>query len=245
MLAEALVRAGHKLIEGYAPEGRDYWSARFWDREEVESRPMLGDDFRAQKERIADYIKQYGDGADRVLEFACGTGEFTEMSARLTSAEEIIATDISEQAVRITRERVQHPGLRMVRADFWEPIDLAPAPLVLCVDAIHHMGNVERVLTRLKEFVEPGGVFVGNLWTIDNFHEYQRTRYGELRHVSRSALFLANALVMRATGGRVRWASYRTQLLRADQVEPVLHRVFGEVLQVARTRYFVAFACRP
>lgn len=244
MLAEALVRAGHELIEGYPPEGRGYWAARFWDRDEVESRPMLGDDFRAQKDRIASYIKQYGDGVDRVLEFACGTGEFTGMAARLTSADEIVATDISEHALKVAGERVQHPGLRLVRADFWQPSDLSPAPLVMCVDAIHHMGVVEQVLRRLKEFVEPGGVFIGNLWTIDNFHEYQRSRYGGLRHLGRSALFFANALVMRATGGRVRWASYRTQLLRAEQVEPVLRRVFGEVLQISITRYFVAFACR-
>jgi hypothetical protein len=86
MLAETFVQAGHWLVKGYGPEGRRYWAARFWDREEVESRPELGDDFRAQKAHIAGYLTRYGADADRVLEFACGTGECTEMAARLTPA---------------------------------------------------------------------------------------------------------------------------------------------------------------
>ncbi|GLW63949.1 methyltransferase type 12 [Actinomadura rubrobrunea] len=244
MLAETLVRAGHLLIGDHAPEGRDYWARRFWDRDEVESRPVLGDDFRAQKKKIAEYIETYGGDAARVIEIACGTGEFTAMAARSTAAKEIVAVDISEQALRIAGERVEHPGLTLRQGDFWAVDDLGTAPLVLCVDAVHHLGRVRKVLERLKTFVEPGGVFIGNLWTIDNYHDYQRTRYGALQHLGRSALFLANAVAMRATGGRVRWASYRTQLLPAKAVEPMLREVFDEVLGVHTTRFFVAFACR-
>ncbi|WP_329520977.1 class I SAM-dependent methyltransferase [Spirillospora sp. NBC_01491] len=244
MLAETFVSAGHRLIGEHAPEGRDYWARRFWDREEVESRPVLGDDFRAQKKKIAQYIEEHGRDAARVLEFACGTGEFTAMAADLTPAKEILANDISEQALKITGDRVGHPGLTLRQGDFWALDGVGPAPLVLCVDAIHHMGQVRKVLERLKTFVEPGGTFIGNLWTIDNYHDYQRGRYGAGKHLGRSALFLANAAVMRATGGRVRWASYRTQLLTGAAVEPLLHEVFDEVVDVHTTRFFVAFVCR-
>jgi trans-aconitate methyltransferase len=243
VLAEVLVNSGRRMVKDYPPEGRRYWAARFWDREEVESRPGLGDDFRVQKEIIARYVAEYGRDAERVLEFACGTGEFTEMAATLTPATTIVATDISPQAIERTRARVPHPDLRAQVSDFWSAPQ-QPAPLVLCVDAIHHIGEVDRVLARLRTFVEPGGVLVGNVWTIDNFHEYQRGRYGTLRHLGRSALFLANALTMRLSGGRLRWASYRTQLLDSREVEQILRTQFSDVLGIERSRYFVAFAVR-
>ncbi|MGW0520110.1 class I SAM-dependent methyltransferase [Crossiella sp. NPDC003009] len=244
MLAEVMVDAGHRLIRNYPPEGRGYWAARFWDREEVETRAHLGDDFRAQKACIADYLSRYAADAGRVIEIGCGTGEFTDHAARLTAAQEILAMDISARALERAMARVTHPGLRLVRGDFWTAPDLGTAPLVMCVDAIHHLGDVRQVLQRMSTLVEPGGTFIGNLWTLDNYHEYQRTRNGTLGHLGRCALFLANALAMRASGGRLRWASYRTQLLRARQVEPLLRETFDEVLEVASTRYFVAFACR-
>jgi ubiquinone/menaquinone biosynthesis C-methylase UbiE len=243
VFAELLAGAGRRMIREFPPEGRRYWAARFWDREEVESRPVLGDDFRAQKQEIARYIKQYGGAADRVLEIACGTGEFTEMAATLTSATEIVATDISPQAARMTRQRVDHPNLRTEVSDFWNT-EQERAPLVLCVDAIHHLGEVPAVLSRLRTFVQPGGTFIGNLWTIDNFHEYQRGRYGSVQHLLRSALFFCNALVMRLSNGRLRWASYRTQLLSSQEIEPLLHQIFSDVLEIKKTRYFIAFACR-
>jgi SAM-dependent methyltransferase len=244
MLAEAMVDAGHRLIRKYPPEGRAYWAARFWDRDEVEARADIGDDFRVQKARIASYLTEYGAGAERVLEIACGTGEFTAFAAELTKAERIVATDISEHALQRAGARVDHPGLELVHSDFWTDDTLAPAPLVMCVDAIHHLGDVRQVLKRMSSLVEPGGTFIGNLWTLDHFHEYQRSRNGTVGHLGRSALFLANALAMNASGGRLRWASYRTQLLRARQVEPLLRETFDELLDVTGTRYFVAFACR-
>ncbi|MDQ7803519.1 class I SAM-dependent methyltransferase [Amycolatopsis sp. A133] len=210
----------------------------------MEARPDIGDDFRVQKARIADYLTAYGADVDRVLEIACGTGEFTAMAAELTKAGRIVATDISEHALRRAGARVDHPGLELVQGDFWTDDTPAPAPLVMCVDAIHHLGDVRQVLKRMSELVEPGGTFIGNLWTLDNFHEYQRSRNGPVGHLGRCALFLANALAMNVSRGRLRWASYRTQLLRSRQVEPLLRETFDEVLDVTATRYFVAFACR-
>ncbi|SRR5216683_310480 len=245
MLAEMLVRSGHMLVRGYPPEGRDYWSQRFWNRDEAESRPILGDDFRAQKEQIADLLQRYSEGTPRILEFACGTGEITAMAAKVTAAREIVATDISEQALDIAARRVDFPGVRFVQGDFWADNDLGTADLVVCVDAIHHLGDVRAVLRRLASHVAPHGVFIGNLWTLDNFHEYQRQRYGNFRHLGRASLFFATALTMRMSAGRIRTASYRTQLLPSHDLDPLLREVFSEILEVHSTRHFACFACRP
>jgi SAM-dependent methyltransferase len=244
MLAEAMVRLGHQLISNYPPEGRSYWAARFWNRTPVETTPGVRDDLRVKQEAIAGYVTRHGKDAQRALEFSCGTGEFTKTVVKLTAAPEITAVDISAHALAIARGAVVDPRLRFVQGDFWAELGLDTADLVMCINAIHHMGDVRQVLQRLMRFVEPGGVLIGNVWTLDNYHEFQRSVHGPLQHLGRSALFLANAVVMRATNGRVRWASYRTQLLSADRFEALLRSIAPEVLEVERTRYFVLFAIR-
>ena len=190
MIAEMLARTGRTLLDGVPPDGRRYWAARFWDRENAERHPLLREHFLSQKETIAGYLDAYGQRAERVLEFACGTGEFTALTAEHTPARSITALDISPQALDIVRGRVRHDDLSLVLGDFWQDHGLGTADLVLCVDAIHHLGDVRQVLTRLRSFVTPGGTFIGNLWTGDNFHEFGRRRYGRRGHLgdARAAL---------------------------------------------------------
>jgi SAM-dependent methyltransferase len=244
MLAEVMVQLGHLLIRNYPPEGRAYWAARFWDRTEVESTPYVKDDLQAKKEYVSNYLTRYGKDADRAIEFSCGVGTFTRTVTELTGIPEIVGVDISHHAVGIARSELPDPRVRFVQGDFWAELGLGTADLVLCMNAIHHMGRVREVLERMMTFVAPGGVLIGNVWTLDNYHDFQRRVHGPAAHLARSALFLANAIMMRATGGRVRWASYRTQLLPARQIEAILRDVSGEVLETSRTLYFVNFAVR-
>jgi 2-polyprenyl-3-methyl-5-hydroxy-6-metoxy-1,4-benzoquinol methylase len=245
MIAEQLERLGSKFVSGYPPEGREYWAARFWDRDAAEVDVIIGAHYQAQKKVIREMMTQYGATADRILEFACGTGEFTQMAATATGAKEIVALDISAQGLERTRQRVDHDNLRLVQGDFWADHDLGQAPLVVCIDAIHHLGDVRAVIERLKSFVSPGGIFIGNLWTVDHFHEFQRQRYGNLAHTARCALFLASALLLRVSRGRFHLASYRTQLLRSEDIPGILAATFSESLEIRQDRYFTAFACRP
>lgn len=244
MLAEAMVEFGQWLIKDYPPEGRSYWAARFWDRTGVETTPVVSNDLTVKQEQISSYVTRYGKDAQRAIEFSCGTGAFTKSLVGLTSAPAILAVDISAHALAVARQEVQDPRLRFVQGDFWADLGLGTADLVMCMNAIHHMGRVADVIEHLTTFVAPGGVLIGNVWTRDHYHEFQRAVHGPLRHLARSSLFLANAVSMRATGGRVRWASYRTQLLPARRIEAILRDVTPEVIEVARTRYFVTFACR-
>lgn len=243
MIAERLVSTGNRLIAAYPPEGRDYWAARFWDRDAAERDPVLGDHYRAQKDILGDLIEKYGAHADRIVEFACGTGEFSKIAVERAHPREMVAVDISKEGLARTRARVRHDNLRLVEGDFWQDHHIEPAPLVLCVDAIHHLGDVREVLERLRGFVAPGGVLIGNLWTRDHFHEFQRQRYGRFRHTARSALFLFSALLLRASGGRLRTASYRTQLLPSEEVLQLLGDTFDAVLDTAPDRFFYGFAC--
>jgi|SRR5580700_600972 SAM-dependent methyltransferase len=244
MIAELLARSGRNLLQGIPPDGKEYWAARFWDRTAAEQHQLLRADFLTQKETIADLLRRYGGQARHVLEFACGTGEFTGLAADLTPAASVTAVDISADGLERARARVRHDNLRLVQGDFWADLDLKPADLVMCIDAIHHLGDVRDVLTRLKTFVEPGGVFIGNLWTADNFHEFQRKRYGTVGHLRRTFAFFNTAMIVVASGGRLKTGAYRTQLIDSAEAEATLRFVFGDVVEVQKQRYFMAFVCR-
>jgi SAM-dependent methyltransferase len=244
MLAEFMARTGNSVIRNIPPDGRAYWSARFWDRDTHEQHPVLGEAFLRQKNTVADLISRYAADTPRVLEFACGTGEFTRLAAERTRARQITAVDISAQGLRRARERVQHDNLELVQGDFWADLGVGTSDVVMCLDAIHHLGDVRQVLTRLRSFVAPGGVLIGNLWTADNFHQFQRLRYGRVAHLRRTAGFLGTALMIRGTGGRMRTGAYRTQLLHSSTATSILRDVFDDVLEVRVEDYFMGFVCR-
>jgi SAM-dependent methyltransferase len=245
MLAELLARSGQAMLRGIPPDGRSYWRARFWDRDAVQRHPGSAESFLRQKAVIVDYLERYAGQARRALEFACGTGEFTACLAAATPAEEIVALDISQTALGIAAGRVRHANLKLVHGDFWADNQLGTADVVLCVDAIHHLGDIRRVLERLRSHVAPGGVLIGNVWTADHFHEFQRKRYGIARHVAETSAFFTTALLIRASGGLLRTASYRTQLLPSGEVREIVATVLGEVLDVTVDRYFMSFVGRP
>ncbi|MGW2425653.1 class I SAM-dependent methyltransferase [Streptomyces sp. NPDC001709] len=244
MLAELLARSGKSLLKDVPPDGRRYWAARFWDREAAEQHPLLRDDFLRQKDTIAGYLKQYGTETQKVLEFACGTGEFTALAAEHTSARAITALDISAQGLEIVRGRVTHEGLRLVYGDFWADNKVGTADLVMCVDAIHHLGDVRKVLERMKTFTEPGGVLVGNLWTGDHFHDFERRRYGTVNHLVRTAGFFGTAAAIRVSRGRLRTGAYRTQLINSWEGASILRDLFSEVLELDVHRHFMSFVVK-
>lgn len=244
MFTEIMVRAGQRLVKKYPPEGREYWSSRWWNRAPFEKAEKVGADLKLKREIIGGYLSDYGKDAKRVLEFCCGTGKFTKIAAERCTAPELVAVDISSEGLKKTEANVNDPRLKTVQGDFWDDLGVGTADLVMCINAIHHLGDVEQVLNRLLTFVEPGGVLIGNVLTMDHFHEFQRDVHGTTAHFTRSALFLANGITMALTGGRVRWASYRSQLLKADQIELLLRRLGHDVLRVSTTRYIINFAIR-
>jgi SAM-dependent methyltransferase len=244
MIAELLAKSGKSMLQGIPPDGKAYWAARYWDRAAAERHQVLSDEFLAQKDVIADLLRSHGAEAKYVLEFACGTGAFTALAAELTPATEIRAVDISEQGLERAGARVRHDNLRLVHGDFWADNGLEPADLVMCIDAIHHLGDIREVLTRLRSFVAPGGVFIGNIWTVDHFHEFQRKRYGTLGHLRRTAAFFTTAMITRASGSRLKTGAYRTQLIHSAEALAILHSVFGTGVEVRNQRYFMAFVCQ-
>jgi SAM-dependent methyltransferase len=246
MLSELMVRGAIKMLGDHSPDGRAYWAARFWDRVDAEAPVALKEPYESEKVEIRSLLHQYAGDATTFLEVACGTGEFTRYIAEMANAEEITALDISSHAIAIAAGRVPEGRVTFRQADIWQADNLGIHDVVVCVDAIHHLGRVPDVLRRLKSLVRPGGLFIGNLWTMDRFHDLQRHRFGAVRHGIRSAAFLGTAVLIRCSGGRLRTHHYRTHLIRGRDVRATLAEHF-DVLHVAPDaagRHFVPFACR-
>ncbi len=244
MLSEVMARAGQALISDTAPNGKSYWSRRFWDRDAAEKHPVLAQAFLQQKKTITGYLEKYGADAERSIEFACGTGEFTRLTAEHTGVREMTAVDISAQGLELAKSRVKHDNITFLQGDFWAEHDFEPAELVLCIDAIHHLGKIGDVVRHIRKYVKPGGIFIGNLFTGDNFHEFERKRYGAAEHLWRTTLFFGTAMMIKISGGRLYSGSHRTQLLPSETSEKMISDVFPTILEVSRDPYFTAFVCR-
>ncbi|MGH4014042.1 MAG: class I SAM-dependent methyltransferase [Pseudonocardiaceae bacterium] len=101
------------------------------------------------------------------MEVVCGTGEFTAMAAKAWPRAHLTAIDISPQAIAMARNRPELAtvGVTLRCADFWQAT-LPPSDVVFCFDAIHHLGDMQTVLTLLRSLVNEGGALVGNVWTV-------------------------------------------------------------------------------
>ncbi len=250
MLAKLCVQAGIAVLGDRPPDCGAYWAARWWDRGAVTSTPALAAYFAEHRAVASGLISEHADGAAGVLEIACGTGEFTELAARLLPAAQITGVDISLLALAWARSRLHGAGVgdrvTLACGDYQDALRGVPdtAGSVLCFDAIHHLGNPADTLRRLRGRVAAGGVLIGNIWTADHFHEFGRHRYGAPGHLRRCAGFLAAAAAIRVTGGRVGREAYRTRLISTGEAEKLLGQVFCRV-EAVRLRYHLVFAAWP
>jgi len=176
-----------------------------------------------QRETIARLLGTYAADAERVLEFTRGTGEFTRLAAGRTGAKQITVVDISGDRPRRTRVPVRD-DVELVRGDFWADLGVGRSDVIVCVDAIHHLGDLRQVLERLKTFVSPGGILVGSVRIADNLPRLQRPLSGALAH-------------LRRTG------AYRVWLVPSADALAILHDVFEPVIEVRVENHFMGFVC--
>jgi len=121
---------------------------------------LVSDDGWNQNARYHEYLlSKLPKRCGRVLEIGCGTGEFSRLLA--TRAEKVLAVDLSTQMIRLARERSRlHTNVEFVEADVMSyqlPED--EFDCVATLTTLHHL-PAESILTRIREALKPGGVFV-------------------------------------------------------------------------------------
>ncbi len=108
--------------------------------------------------------------ASPVLELGCGSGEDSAVLAG--SGADLVALDLSAQAVATARARV--PGARFLIQDLRDPFPLGPsgASVVVASLSLHYFSWVEteNLVNRIRETLLPGGVLLCRLNSTNDHH---------------------------------------------------------------------------
>ena len=142
-------------------EGYAYWS-QVSPKYEALADAMLG---KNTLSLIREKLRAEG-RLGRVAEFGCGTGFMTKILAG--KADSLIATDLSDDMVRLARENVTgFTNIQFQVADCQNTtfpdreFDTAIMSLVL-----HHVENADMTLSEMKRILKPGGtLIIANLTT--------------------------------------------------------------------------------
>ena len=143
-------------------------------------------------DRWGDYLigllKKYGVESGLVLELGCGTGSMTE---RLAGAGyDMIGVDCSEDMLEIAQEKKLESGLDILYLDQdmreFELYGTVRAVVSVC-DSLNYILEEEELLQVFRlvnNYLDPGGIFLFDLNTIDKYREIGESVIAENREES-------------------------------------------------------------
>jgi SAM-dependent methyltransferase len=150
-----------------------YWQKRrVWDRYEEENDPIIGKILQEQRELVVQAVREFAAKQDRlvlVADLGCGTGKVATDLMALDRVQNLLAVDINDLALRKVAAGAAQSGLqnklRFLSGDFyelnWKRDDYFD--VVVCMDVLHHLPDVPRMLSIVRSRLKPGGIFVGNI----------------------------------------------------------------------------------
>ena len=109
-----------------------------------------------------------------VLEIGCGTGKNTDWL--VSKADEVTATDITEEMLAKAKEKVDSPKVKFRKADIREVWDFGKEryDLVSFSLVLEHIENLEHIFKEVFNALKPGGwVYIGELHP---FKQYSGTK---------------------------------------------------------------------
>jgi len=136
----------------------------------------------------------------RVLDIATGSGQFINFLLEgLPACDEIIGIDTNEKAAAAFAENFkEHPSIRFMKMDAAK-MNFADASFdtVSISNSLHHMPDLEPVLSEMKRVLKPGGHFIVAEMYRDNQTETQMTHV--LMHHWYAAVSMARGIVHNET----------------------------------------------
>ena len=244
-VADALVAVGGWLVRDSFVQPVAHWRNRTWDGFRAESHDALGAAYVEERAELSGWIERVAPSSC-VLDVGAGTGRYSLDAARAGAAH-VTALDVSQSALdEVARRAAEEDAGNVIRVhvgDFWRQGATCrcgrPFDLVMCMDAIHHLGQLPQVIARLHQLAGAGGVVIGDVWTRDNFGEFQRARRGTIEHTLASLRFVVGAAIV-ASGLRPSSDAVRSDLRQADEVRAEILSVWPDSA-VERSRYWVRF----
>lgn len=133
----------------------------FWDNAaEKYAKSPIGDveAYNYTLERTRSYLSP----TDKVLEVGCGTGSTALLLA--ADVDQIIASDISSNMIKIASRKAQDQGVsnvRFIAADlFDDAIEHGPYDVVLALNLLHLIEDTASAIRRIKGLLKPNGTFI-------------------------------------------------------------------------------------
>ncbi len=125
---------------------------------------MKNADYKARASYIADILKKYGIENGLLLDLACGTGSLSiELSKK---GFEVIGTDASPDMLMVAQNKAFEEERqilflcqKMQETDLYGTV----RAIVCTLDSINHLentGEVEKMFSRLKNFIDIGGIMI-------------------------------------------------------------------------------------
>ena len=93
----------------------------------------------------------------KVIDVGCGTGYFAYQVAK--KGGNVLGIDYSEEAIRIAKERYQHPNLVYKKIDVSKKI-IEKFDVVVSIGTLEHMDNPFLMLKKLKKSLKQGGKII-------------------------------------------------------------------------------------
>ena len=124
----------------------------------IVSLTTLGFDGR-WKERIVDKIPA---GSTKIMDQACGTGILTLKIARKFPRAQVTGVDVTEEYLRIAKERVKASGLRNVELILGRAEEIVPGGGWDCVTSSYlaKYADLDRLVGNMGKMLRPGGVVI-------------------------------------------------------------------------------------
>ncbi len=119
----------------------------------------------------------------RILDAGCGTGVSTNYLAHQNFGSEIIAVDISSEAIKIAKERIARSGatnkakITLINRSFFDLKNYGEFDYINSFGVLHHLQNPQNGLKALELLLRPGGILhlflysEGGRWEIRRFRK--------------------------------------------------------------------------
>lgn len=107
--------------------------------------------------------------ADRVLDVACGTGEFERLILKENPAQNMVGVDISDEMLAIAQQKLQpYPNVRFQRASASAlPFPDGSFDTVITANAFHYFDDPNVALQEMKRVLKPHGNLIILDWCKD------------------------------------------------------------------------------